>query len=146
MIRDCVFRLVRQPLHDASPSQRLNARHLPSIPLSKLGGVNGPLTLSNAGTTSTTNRFQTNQLFLQTLGPNSNPIQRKPFVKTNKYNLDPLHTKPRTITIVKQGGEKPHRSITILLNRRTVQTYDQLLSDISEAFGYQKNRQDKVSC
>ena len=49
------------------------------------------------------------------------------------------------ITIVKHGSEKPHRTITILLNRRTVQTYDQLLSDIFEAFGYQKNRQDKVS-
>ncbi len=46
---------------------------------------------------------------------------------------------------MKQGNEKPHKTITILLNRRTVQTYDQLLSDISESFGYQKNRTDKVS-
>jgi doublecortin-like kinase 3 len=58
--------------------------------------------------------------------------------------LESYHNKPRSITIVKQGNEKPHKTITILLNRRTVQTFDQLLSDISEAFGYQKNRTDKV--
>ncbi len=115
-------------------------RHLPAIPLSKVGAINGPAT--------TTNRFHANNLFLQSLtsaAANSfQQNQKKISFKQNRYGVDPLNNKPRTITIVKQGNEKPHKVITILLNRRTVQTFDQLLSDISEAFGYQKHRADKV--
>jgi hypothetical protein len=140
--------LVRQPLHDFHPANRLNVRHLPSIPLSKLGAINGPAITSNP-TTTAANRFHANNLFSQSLtAPTTNTIspqqQKKLLSKPNKYSFDPVNNKPRTITIVKQGNEKPHKTITILLNRRTVQTYDQLLSDISEAFGYQKNRTDKV--
>jgi hypothetical protein len=138
--------LVRQPLHEY-PSHRLNVRHLPSLPISKLGATNGQGASSNA--ISSTNRFHANNLFLQSLTAptnNTNQVQqpKKIVSRQNKYGFDPIHNKPRQITIVKQGNEKPHRSITILLNRRTVQTYDQLLSDISESFGYQKNRTDKV--
>lgn len=141
MSKSCfVFLLVRPALHEFHPSQRLHVRHLPSIPVSKLG----PTTLSN---TTPANRFQANTLFLQSLTTatnNSNQQQKKLNPKQSKYAFDSIHTKPRQITIVKQGSEKPHRTITILLNRRTVQTYDQLLSDISESFGYQKNKTDKV--
>ena len=125
--------LVRQPLQDFSPSHRSNLRPLPSIPTTKFGA---------------TNRFQGNQNFIQPLSSSiafSNPTQRKVFGKTSKYTFDSLYQKPRSITIIKHGNEKPHKSITILLNRRAMQTYEQLLSDISEAFGYQKNRQDKVN-
>jgi len=140
--------LVRQPLHDFHPSHRVNVRHLPAIPFSKVGAINGPATT----TTTTTNRFHSNNLFLQSLtSATANSIQqhhqqqqKKTSFKQNKYGVEPLNNKPRTITIIKQGNEKPHKTITILLNRRTVQTYDQLLSDISEAFGYQKHRTDKV--
>jgi hypothetical protein len=132
-------------LHDFHPSNRLNVRHLPSIPISKFGTINGPGINSNG---TTTNRLQTNNLFLQSLTVPTNNInqqqQRKNIPKQNKYGIDSIHNKPRQITIIKQGNEKPHKTITILLNRRTVQTYDQLLSDISESFGYQKNRADKV--
>jgi hypothetical protein len=114
-------------------------RHLPAISLPKLGVTNGP---------TPAHRFQANNLFLQSLttaAANSVQQQKKINLRHNKYGVEPLHNnKPRTITIVKQGTEKPHRMITILLNRRTAQTYDQLLSDISEAFGYQKHRSDKV--
>ncbi len=128
-------------MHDSHPPHRVNVRHLPTIPLSKLGANNAP--------TTTTNRFQANNLFLQSLTTAAaNSIQqqqqKKIGFKQNKYGIEPLHNKPRTITIVKQGNEKPHKTITILLNRRTAQTFDQLLSDISEAFGYQKHRNDKV--
>jgi len=132
-------------LHDFHPSHRLNVRHLPSIPISKLGAINGPGINSNV---TGTNRFQTNNLFLQSLTVPTNNTnqqqQKKNIPKQNKYGIDSIHNKPRQITIIKQGNEKPHKTITILLNRRTVQTYDQLLSDISESFGYQKNRADKV--
>jgi hypothetical protein len=142
-----ILSLVRQPLHEF-PSHRLNVRHLPSLPISKLGATNGPAVNSNAA--AATNRFHANNLFLQSLtAPTNNTNQsqqtKKVHSKQTKYGFDPVHNKPRQITIVKQGNEKPHKTITILLNRRTVQTYDQLLSDISESFGYQKNRTDKVS-
>ncbi|CAF2882352.1 unnamed protein product [Rotaria sp. Silwood2] len=136
---------LRQPLHDFHPPQRLHVRHLPTIPISKIGAVNGSTVNSNI--TTTTNRYQTNTLFLQSLAAttnNTNQQQKKLIPKQNKYGFDSINNKPRQITIVKQGNEKPHKTITILLNRRTVQTYDQLLSDISESFGYQKNRTDKI--
>jgi hypothetical protein len=125
-------------LHDPHLTQRLNVRHLPTIPLPKIGATNGP---------TAANRFQSNNLFFQSItstATNSVPQYKKTNLKHNKYGVEPLHNKPRTITIVKQGTEKPHKTITILLNRRTAQTFDQLLSDISEAFGYQKYRTDKV--
>lgn len=133
--------IVRQPLHDFPSSQRFHVRHLPSIPISKLGNVN------NANLATSSNRFQTNSLFLQPLNASTNNVNqqsKKQNPKHAKYGFDSINTKPRTVTIVKQGLERPHKTITILLNRRTVQTYEQLLSDISESFGYQKNRNDKV--
>jgi hypothetical protein len=137
------FDLVRQPLHDFHPSHRLNVHHLPSIPISKFGAINGPGITAN---TTAANRFQTNFLHSLTVPTNNTnqQQQKKSTSKPNKYGIDSQHNKPRPITIVKQGNEKPHKTITILLNRRTVQTYDQLLADISESFGYQKNRTDKV--
>ena len=130
--------LVRQPLHDIHPSNRANVRPLPSTQLSKLGAINGP---------ATTNRLLANNLFLQSFtstAANSIHQPKKSHFKQNKYGPESMCSKPRSITIVKQGNEKPHKTITILLNRRTVQTFEQLLADISEAFGYQKNRPDKV--
>lgn len=137
-----VFRSpVRQPLHDLPSTNRTSIRHLPNIHLPKLPATNH---------TPTTNRFQANHLFLQTLTTSStNSItqqhQKRNTYKYNRYAAESLHIKPRTITIVKQGNEKPHKMITILLNRRTAQTFDQLLADISEAFGYQKNRTERVN-
>ncbi|CAF1230696.1 unnamed protein product [Rotaria sp. Silwood1] len=135
---------LRQPLHEYPSSNRVSVRHLPSIPLSKVGAINGPAIPSNAA-----NRFHTNNIFLQSLtSSTSNSIQqqqqKKLNLKQNKYGLESFHSKPRPITIIKQGNEKPHKTITILLNKRTGQTFDQLLSDISEAFGHQKNRSEKI--
>lgn len=141
-IFDVFLFVVRQPLHDLQAAHRLHVRHLPAVPLPKLGATN------NAPTNTTVNRFQANHLFLQSITtPTNNSMAHQPKrsnFKYNKYGLESVHSKPRTITIVKQGHEKPHKMITILLNRRTAQTFDQLLSDISEAFGYQKNRSERV--
>ncbi|CAF0779210.1 unnamed protein product [Adineta steineri] len=135
---------LRQPLNDIHSPGRVNVRHLPTTSLPKVGAINGSVT-------TTTNRFLANNLFLQSFtSAAANSIQqqqqKKQNLKQNKYGLEPLANKPRSITIVKQGHEKTHKTITILLNRRTVQTFEQLLSDISEAFGYQKNRSDKIKC
>lgn len=51
--------------------------------------------------------------------------------------------KPRVITVVRQSNDKPSTNIKILLNRRTVQSYEQMIKDISEAFG-PKWRNNKV--
>ncbi|KAK2517095.1 hypothetical protein Q9233_013396 [Columba guinea] len=51
--------------------------------------------------------------------------------------------KPRIITVVKPGGHTLRR-ITLLLNRRSVQTFEQLLADISEALGFPRWKNDRV--
>ena len=136
----CVL-LVRQPLKDAYSSHRLHVRQLPSISLSKFS--------TSHGSSPSNNRFHSNNLFIHPSGatsPASNAQpQRRIIPKSNKYSFDAFHTRPRPITIVKQGNEKPRKTISILLNRRTFQTYDQLLADISDAFGQHKSRQAKVS-
>ncbi|XP_020009950.2 serine/threonine-protein kinase DCLK3 [Castor canadensis] len=51
--------------------------------------------------------------------------------------------KPRVVTVVKLGGQ-PLRKVTLLLNRRSVQTFEQLLADISEALGFPRWKNDRV--
>ncbi|XP_010593886.2 serine/threonine-protein kinase DCLK3 [Loxodonta africana] len=51
--------------------------------------------------------------------------------------------KPRVVTVVKLGGH-PLRKITLLLNRRSVQTFEQLIADISEALGFPRWKNDRV--
>uniref|UniRef100_A0A672V4C1 non-specific serine/threonine protein kinase n=1 Tax=Strigops habroptila TaxID=2489341 RepID=A0A672V4C1_STRHB len=51
--------------------------------------------------------------------------------------------KPRIITVVKPGGHTLRR-ITLLLNRRSVQTFEQLMADISEALGFPRWKNDRV--
>ncbi|XP_050996063.1 serine/threonine-protein kinase DCLK3 [Acomys russatus] len=51
--------------------------------------------------------------------------------------------KPRVVTVVKLGGQ-PLRKATLLLNRRSVQTFEQLLADISEALGFARCKNDRV--
>ncbi|KAM9075892.1 serine/threonine-protein kinase DCLK3 [Megaptera novaeangliae] len=62
--------------------------------------------------------------------------------------LHPVHAdsnllKPRVVTVVKLGGH-PLRKITLLLNRRSVQTFEQLLADVSEALGFPRWKSDRV--
>ena len=44
------------------------------------------------------------------------------------------YRRPKVITIYRGGG-KPQSHVKILINRQSLQTYDQLLKDISDAFG-----------
>lgn len=67
--------------------------------------------------------------------------QRKPLRNSNDpYTLrddDRKYgtiTKPKVITVVR-AGLKPYANIKILLNRRSVQSFERLLGDISESFG-----------
>ncbi|KAG7457849.1 hypothetical protein MATL_G00231490 [Megalops atlanticus] len=52
--------------------------------------------------------------------------------------------RPRIVTVVKPGGRTHLRKITILLNRRSVQTFEQLVADISEALGYPRWKNDRI--
>ncbi|KAK3106265.1 hypothetical protein FSP39_016329 [Pinctada imbricata] len=58
-------------------------------------------------------------------------------------NTVPL--KPKVVTIVRNGN-RPRNNVKILLNRRSVQSFEQLMSDISEAFGpkYKNNKVKKL--
>ncbi|KAM3822268.1 serine/threonine-protein kinase DCLK3 isoform 1-T1 [Vipera latastei] len=51
--------------------------------------------------------------------------------------------KPRIVTVVKPCGHAV-RKITLLLNRRSVQTFEQLIADISEALGFPRWKNDRV--
>uniref|UniRef100_A0A8D0BHX0 non-specific serine/threonine protein kinase n=1 Tax=Salvator merianae TaxID=96440 RepID=A0A8D0BHX0_SALMN len=51
--------------------------------------------------------------------------------------------KPRIVTVVKPCGHTV-RKITLLLNRRSVQSFEQLIADISEALGLPRWKNDRV--
>ncbi|OCT76043.1 hypothetical protein XELAEV_18031231mg [Xenopus laevis] len=81
----------------------------------------------------------------------------KPFLGINNYtspyfqSRNGFHTihsenspvKPRIITVVKPGSH-PLKKITLLLNKRSVQTFEQLVADISEALGFPRWKNDRV--
>ncbi|XP_063781256.1 serine/threonine-protein kinase DCLK3 [Pseudophryne corroboree] len=81
----------------------------------------------------------------------------KPFQGINSYtspyfqSRNGFHTihsenspvKPRILTVVKPGSH-PVKKITLLLNRRAVQTFEQLVADISEALGFPRWKNDRV--
>ncbi|XP_060063204.1 serine/threonine-protein kinase DCLK2-like [Ylistrum balloti] len=60
-------------------------------------------------------------------------------------NSDVGQIKPKVVTIVRNGA-RPRNNIKILLNRRSVQSFEQLMSDVSEAFGpkYRNNKLEKL--
>lgn len=65
-----------------------------------------------------------------------------------QHGFHPIHPdssplKPRVVTVVKLGGH-PLRKISLLINRRSVQTFEQLLADISEALGFPRWKNDRV--
>ncbi|XP_066441555.1 serine/threonine-protein kinase DCLK3 [Eleutherodactylus coqui] len=81
----------------------------------------------------------------------------KAFQGTNSYispyfhSQNAFHTihsensplKPRIVTVVKPGSH-PLKKITLLLNRRSVQTFEQLIADISEGLGLPRWKNDRV--
>ena len=43
--------------------------------------------------------------------------------------------RPRMVTVVRHGPSKPRAVVKMLLNRRSVQSYEQMMKDIADAFG-----------
>ncbi|XP_069715958.1 serine/threonine-protein kinase DCLK3 isoform X2 [Phaenicophaeus curvirostris] len=77
----------------------------------------------------------------------SESSHRSPFFnpRNSFHTIHSEHSpvKPRIITVVKPGGHTLRR-ITLLLNRRSVQTFEQLMADISEALGFPRWKNDRV--
>ncbi|KAM3929778.1 serine/threonine-protein kinase DCLK3 [Leptodactylus fuscus] len=81
----------------------------------------------------------------------------RPFQSINSYTSPYFHSqngfhtihsenspvKPRIVTVVKPGSHPP-KKITLLLNRRSVQTFEQLIADISEGLGLPRWKNDRV--
>ncbi|GFS20013.1 serine/threonine-protein kinase DCLK3 [Elysia marginata] len=94
--------------------------------------------------------FRTNQSYQQrrwpgTFGQNQRgPGAQYPLSQSDAATgaVGQYQQKPKVITIVR-NGPKPRSNVKILLNRRSVQSYEQLVSDISEAFG-PKHRHAKI--
>ncbi|XP_066299706.1 serine/threonine-protein kinase DCLK3-like isoform X1 [Branchiostoma lanceolatum] len=65
--------------------------------------------------------------------------------RTNSHTVhsDNSPLKPKVITVVR-NGDRPRTKITILLNRRSVQTFEQLIADISEALGQPRWKNNHV--
>ncbi|KAL3837589.1 hypothetical protein ACJMK2_022937 [Sinanodonta woodiana] len=59
------------------------------------------------------------------------PANRNTYLMQQSENV-PL--KPKVVTIVRNGA-RPRNNVKILLNRRSVQSFEQLMGDITEAFG-----------
>lgn len=99
--------------------------------------TNGPY--GNAGNTGNpANPVQTSRRWPGTFG-NRNPAG----LLGGPTEAVPM--KPKVITIVR-NGPRPRNNVKILLNRRSVQSYEQLVADISEAFGpkWKNNRVQKL--
>ncbi|KAM6169235.1 serine/threonine-protein kinase DCLK3 [Rhynchocyon petersi] len=78
------------------------------------------------------------------LGPRSSVVPVfSPQNALHSIHVDSSPLKPRVVTVVKLGGH-PLRKITLLLNRRSVQTFEQLIADISEALGFPRWKHDRV--
>ncbi|XP_069816463.1 serine/threonine-protein kinase DCLK3 [Dendropsophus ebraccatus] len=81
----------------------------------------------------------------------------KPFQGINTYSSPYFHSqngfhtihsenspvKPKIVTVIKTGSQ-PLKKITLLLNRRSVQTFEQLIADISEGLGLPRWKNDRV--
>uniref|UniRef100_H3A4T6 non-specific serine/threonine protein kinase n=1 Tax=Latimeria chalumnae TaxID=7897 RepID=H3A4T6_LATCH len=61
----------------------------------------------------------------------------------HSMHSDSSPVKPRVITVVKPGRQSL-RKIKLLLNRRSVQTFEQLVADISEALGFPQWKNDRI--
>lgn len=72
------------------------------------------------------------------------PINRSfiPAINNNQhmqYEKIQGNVKPKIITIIRYSVTKPRKTVKVLLNKRTAQTYDQVLNDVTSAVGVDGN-------
>ncbi|XP_064644818.1 serine/threonine-protein kinase DCLK3-like isoform X3 [Lineus longissimus] len=87
------------------------------------------------------NRHYRSHMYPRGRGPQGQVYPGKNFLSQS----DDIHNKPKVVTVVR-NGDKPRNIVKILLNKRSVQSYEQLMSDISESFGpkWKNNRVRKL--
>ncbi|BFZ22328.1 hypothetical protein BsWGS_25367 [Bradybaena similaris] len=86
---------------------------------------------------STNNAFHPGRYFRQSLSYPQRRLPDKPRPSPRGYagvSVSDSMQRPKVITVIK-NGPKPRNSIRILLNRRTIQPYEQMIADISDTFG-----------
>ncbi|XP_060603230.1 serine/threonine-protein kinase DCLK1-like isoform X3 [Ruditapes philippinarum] len=69
------------------------------------------------------------------------PANRNSYLGGHTENQAPV--RPKVITVVRHGPSKPRNNVKILLNRRSVQSFEHLMADIAEAFGPKDKRKVK---
>jgi len=78
-------------------------------------------------------------------GSDRKKIVNRNFIPASHMTNQPMHydsdrsnlanVKPKIITIIRNSIIKPRKTVKILLNKRTAQTYDQVLNDVTSAVG-----------
>ncbi|KAM9308234.1 serine/threonine-protein kinase DCLK3 [Gastrophryne carolinensis] len=117
------------------PGHQMGTGHIYENMISRSTGMKPQITCPPIGQTSFSKRLH---------GMNS---YASPFFHT-RNGFHTIHSenspvKPRIVTVVKPGNH-PLKKITLLLNRRSVQTFEQLIADISEALGFPRWKNDRV--
>ncbi|KAK9957619.1 hypothetical protein ABG768_011851 [Culter alburnus] len=75
-------------------------------------------------------------------GPSESPVchwEEAGVPKASGYHArhaESSPVRPRIVTVVRPCGKDSVRKISLLLNRRAVQTFEQLMADVSEALGF----------
>ncbi|XP_077996554.1 serine/threonine-protein kinase DCLK3-like isoform X2 [Glandiceps talaboti] len=73
--------------------------------------------------------------------PGIGGIEVKPTANTHS---DTSPIKPRIVRVVKGDDKRPRKVVSLLMNKRSVQSYEQLVGDISETLGVPKYKNDRV--
>ncbi|XP_029299262.1 serine/threonine-protein kinase DCLK3 [Cottoperca gobio] len=86
------------------------------------------------------------------------PIHPNPTGQVHRFHFPPPHLpifhtrhaeesaeRPHLVTIIRPGGQSTLRKVTVLLNRRGVVSFEQLLLDISEALGVPRWHRARVT-
>ncbi|XP_040909690.1 serine/threonine-protein kinase DCLK3 [Toxotes jaculatrix] len=107
----------------------------PNIPLLKrAGGIPQPWPI---------HPHPTGQVHRSHLLPPPPPPPHLPFFHTR--HAEESAERPHLVTIVRPCGQSTLRKVTVLLNRRGVVSFEQLLLDISEALGFPRWHRSRVT-
>uniref|UniRef100_A0A8C8CXV7 non-specific serine/threonine protein kinase n=1 Tax=Oncorhynchus tshawytscha TaxID=74940 RepID=A0A8C8CXV7_ONCTS len=82
---------------------------------------------------------------LDPLPPATRTHLPSPFPVFHTRHAEQSAERPRLVTVVRPCGHSTLRKVTLLLNRRSVVSYEQLLLDVSEALGFPRWHRARVT-
>ncbi|XP_031649108.1 serine/threonine-protein kinase DCLK3 [Oncorhynchus kisutch] len=82
---------------------------------------------------------------LEPLPPATRTHLPSPFPVFHTRHAEQSAERPRLVTVVRPCGHSTLRKVTLLLNRRSVVSYEQLLLDVSEALGFPRWHRARVT-